>query len=226
MRRLAGMLTALVTCLCVGTILAQAIGFGYLWGTGQIDQNKLLRMLAIAQDVDLTALEQAQQKVKEIPDAPAEPSFEEFERSRNVKARYLELKQDALTKGLDQLRFAREQYSEEKDRYERVKNDFKAELAKMSGGAKSEGIAAVRLIWENIKPKLAKEQIMQMVEQDEIEDVVVILSDMPIGKRAKIVSTFTSDKEVAVMDEIMRLIRQGAPEITLIDDTLDKTGTN
>lgn len=226
MRRLGGILLALVAYLSIGSMLSLAGGAGYFWANGKLDRDKLVEMLAIVQDVNLQSLEPARQKVKEDPDSKGESSFEDYERSRKIKTRYLELKSEALAKGLDQLRFAREEYSLDKSRYELVKNDFMTELEKMSGGAKSEGIAAVRMIWENIKPKLAKEQIMQMIEEDEIEDVVVILSDMPISKRAKIVSAFTTEQEFAVMDEIMRLIRQGAPEITLIDETLDETEHN
>jgi len=225
MGRLISMFAALIAYLCVGTIVTQSIGVGYLWWAGKLDRDKVFQMLAVVHDVDLEAIQEAK-RVKEDPEAMPQPSFEEFERTRKIRARYIELKSEALAKGLQQLRFNREEYTQDIDRYERLRQDFKKELARLSNDAQSEGFAAVRLIWENIKPKLAKEQIMQMVEQGELEDVVVILSQMPIGKRAKIVSAFTTDQEIATMDEIMRKIRQGEPEITVIDDTLEKTAPN
>lgn len=225
MGRLCSMLAALVAYLCVGTILTQAIGLGYLWSAGKLDRDKLFQMLAVVHGVELPE-KQEEQRVKDEPFAGPQPSFEDFERMRKTRARYLELKTEALTKGLHQLQFNREQYTQDLGRYERIRQDFNRELARLNRDAQSEGVAAVRLIWENIKPKLAKEQIMQMVDQGELDDVVVILSQMPIGKRAKIVSVFTTDRELAVMDELMRKIRQGEPEINAIDETLQKTAPN
>lgn len=225
MRRIFGITTALAVYLCVGTMLSLLIGAGYLWTSGKLNPDKALEMLALLHDVELRPANAAKE-TKSASGAAARPSFEDQLRRSKVESRQLELKLQAVTQGLEQLRFARDEFTQDKERYERIKKDFQTELAKMGGGAKAEGFANVRLIWENIQPKLAKEQIMQMIEQDEIEDVVVILSDMPIRTRAKIVSTFTTDEEVAVMDEIMRLTREGSPEITAIEKALERTQQN
>jgi hypothetical protein len=219
-----GIATALAAYLCVGTMFSLLIGAGYLWTSGKMNADKAFEMLALLHDVELHPKADAEKKTTS-DDAPR-PSFEETLRQSKIEARQLELKLQAVTQGLKQLRFVRDEFTQDKERYERIKKDFQAELAKMRGGAKAEGFANVRLIWQNIQPKLAKEQIMQMIEQDEIEDVVVILSDMPIRTRAKIVSAFTTDEEVAAMDEIMRLIREGSPEITAIENTLNQTQQN
>lgn len=65
-----------------------------------------------------------------------------------------------------------------------------------------------------------------MVDADEIEDVVVILSDMPITKRAKIVKTFTAENEVEQLDRILRLIRKGGAASSLIDKTRESADVN
>ena len=77
----------------------------------------------------------------------------------------------------------------------------------------------VRSIWENIKPKQAKEQILKMIEADEIKDVVTIFSAIPITKRAKIVAEFKSPEETKKLDDILRLIREGVAEVNLIEKT-------
>jgi hypothetical protein len=220
-----GIATALAVYLCVGTMLSLLIGAGYLWTSGKLNPDKAFEMWALLHDVKPQPAD-AEKNAQSAAGASPQPSFEDLLRRSKVESRQLELKLQAVEQGLEQLRFARDEFTQDKERYERLKKDFQAELAKMSDGAKAEGFANVRLIWENIQPKLAKEQIMQMIEQDEIEDVVVILSDMPIRTRAKIVSTFTTDEEVAVMDEIMRLTREGSPEITVIENTLDQTQQN
>ena len=94
----------------------------------------------------------------------------------------------------------------------------------MRSKALSTGRENVRTIWENIKPKQAKEQIMEMIDKQEMNEVVTIFVAMPIAKRAKIVSEFKTAEELQKLDEIMRLIRQGVPEVNLIDKTRSQIG--
>ena len=60
------------------------------------------------------------------------------------------------------------------------------------------------------------------IDPGEIEDVVVILTEMPRSKQARIVGQFTDPEEAEAMDEVLRLIRQGEPKISLIDRTRDQ----
>ncbi len=62
-----------------------------------------------------------------------------------------------------------------------------------------------------------KQQIMAMVDKEEIDDVVIILADMPNVKKGKIVQQFAAPNEVAVMDDILRKIRLGLPMKPVID---------
>ena len=70
------------------------------------------------------------------------------------------------------------------------------------------------LIWENIKPKLAKELILKMIDADEKEEVVGIFASMPIPKQAKIVSEFKTEDEQKKLDDILRRIREGGVAVT------------
>ena len=60
---------------------------------------------------------------------------------------------------------------------------------------------------------------MEMIDKQEMNEVVTILVAMPIAKRAKIVSEFKTAEELQKLDEMLRLIRQGVPEVNLIDKT-------
>jgi hypothetical protein len=40
---------------------------------------------------------------------------------------------------------------------------------------------------------------------------------MPVARRTKILNEFTEGKEVEAVAEILKLLRQGAPEVPLID---------
>jgi hypothetical protein len=122
---------------------------------------------------------------------------------------------------LEQVKFEQRRLLDEKQEYERLKTAFETHLAQLSDGAVASGRENVRLIWENVKPKQAKEQILQMVAAGEQEEVVAILSAMPIAKRAKIVSEFKTEEETKQFDELLRLIRKGLPETGVIDEADD-----
>lgn len=202
---------------CVGTLLAQAIGLGYLWQTGKLNRDKLFRMMALVHDIQLE--DAGSERGAGRASGNSQQSFDEIQKQRAIQFRQLELKQQFLDKGLEQVRFERIQLSEDKERHRRIKTAFEERMKALRDRTTVDGYANVRLIWENIQPKQATQQIMKMIEADEIEDVVVILSDMPITKRAKIVKAFTTPEQIEAMDDILRLIRKGAPQSTLIDET-------
>jgi hypothetical protein len=56
-----------------------------------------------------------------------------------------------------------------------------------------------------------------MIAADETNEVVAILSSMPIGKRAKIISEFKDPDEVTKLGDILKRIRTAAAEISVID---------
>jgi hypothetical protein len=218
MGRILGMIAALIAYLSVATVLAAGAGFVYLRANGKLDEQKLARIVALLQGLEVT--EKTPEKTEETKDQDSEqPSYDEREKARQLHSRQLEMRELALKSGLERIRFEQRVLTEEKDRYERLKLAFEEQLAALRDGARSSGRENIRLIWENIKPKLAKSQILEMLQAQEINEVVAILSAVPIAKRAKIISEFKTPEEEAKLDEILRLIRQGVPETNLIDKT-------
>ena len=61
-----------------------------------------------------------------------------------------------------------------------------------------------------------------MLDQKEIDDVVVLLSGMTEGKRAKIIAEFKTPAEVDQIGEVLRRIRQGAPAVNKAENTEKK----
>ena len=218
MGKLLGGVGALVSYCCVASIITLVGGAAYLRSSGQLSDEKMAQVLAAAQGVSLAAphVEPAKQ---EEDKSTEQPSFDEREHARELIGRQLEMREQALKTGVERIRFEQRELTEEKERYLRLKTAFDEQLASLRDGALLNGRENVRLIWEHIKPKQAKEQIMQMLEDQEITEVVSILSTMPIAKRAKIVAEFKTPEEAAKLGEILRLIRQGVPEVNLIDKT-------
>jgi len=200
---------------CVATMLALGLGLGYLWTTGKLSSEKAFKILAVVHDVELVGPQVEQVAVEE--DTPEQLSYSDIEKLRDIRSRDLDLKIVAMNKGIEELRWRRALLTEDKTRYELIKAAFEKTLAELSGTSTRQGFANNRQIWETIPPNIVKQQIMAMVDEQEIDDVVIILADMPNAKKGKIIQQFTEPNEVKVMDDILRKIRLGLPMKPVID---------
>ena len=204
---------------CVATLIAQVILLGYLGFRWQLDRGKLVQILAIAQDIDLFALrDEAEGRRDEIP--PEQVSSEEIIEARAVKFRNLELQEQALKNARDEIRTQREELKRSKQ----AKEQFAAELLALREGAVREGRDEVRLMLQDMKPKQAKEQLVEMLEKDEMDEVVVLLVGMSGANRKKILGEFKTTEEAEKLGEILRIIRQGAPQSKLAERAQEQLG--
>jgi hypothetical protein len=128
------------------------------------------------------------------------------------------LREQSLTNDVAVVKSEYEKLIDEKDRYERIKAAFRAQLDELHEGVLANNRETARLILESIKPKQAKDQVLRMVKEGEMDDVVSILSLMPTTRRAKIIGEFKTEEEAATLAEILQLIREGVPEAKLIED--------
>lgn len=210
----------LFAMVAMATLLAEGIGVGYLCATGSVDKVKMLQIMAIVHGVALPNNSGADARGAGRQEPSEQVSFEEIEKRRALEAHYLETKMMALEKGLREIRMERELLSIDLDQIKRLQTGFNKRLDTLQEQLTLEGIAQQRQIWSKIEPALAKAQIMNMVDAGEIDDVVVLLTDMPVATQAKIISEFQLDnpKERDAMDEILRKIRKGLPAVTLIED--------
>jgi HD superfamily phosphohydrolase len=202
---------------CIATILAQGVMIGYLWSSGRVDARRFAKAAAVLQGLNIDASTLATSSTDD--DATVRTvSLSDIDESRATRLRQLELREQSLLNGLKQIRFERDKLTEERDRFERVYEKFKEQLAKDKVDALAKGNENARLLLESIKPKQAKELIMKMLEAEEIEQVVTMFGAMPIAKRAKIAAEFKTEEEAQKLDEIVRRIRQGLPEAAIIED--------
>lgn len=222
MAGLFGKLAALLAYVCVATMIAQASALVYLRATGRLDDAKLARLSDAFQGIERKPDSEAKPDPPAEPSLLEEPSLELRDSARDLATRNLELREQAVKSALDRVLYEKNALTQEKERYELIKRTFEEQLAALREGALSSGRESVRLIWENIKPKQAKEQILQMLEDNELNEVVTILTAMPIARRAKIVSEFKTADEAEKLDEILHQILDGVPEVDLIDDTNDQ----
>jgi hypothetical protein len=203
---------------CVATLVAQLVAVGYLTASGKLDNHRVDQIL-LATRGEIQPKAQSHEVTPQNDVDQEQPSYEDREQARQLQSRQLEMREQALKSGLERIRFEQHNLTRDKDRYDALQGAFDQRLEALRSKALSTGRENVRTIWENIKPKQAKEQILQMIDKQEMNEAVTIFVAMPIAKRAKIVSEFKTPDELEKLDEMLRLIRQGVPEVNLIDKT-------
>jgi hypothetical protein len=204
---------------CVATVIAQAIILVSLASRWELNRTRLVQMLAVAQGVDLFAIK-AEAEQEQAVASQEQVSLAEIAQTRAVNVRHLELREEALRSGLDQLAYEQRKLTDEKVQYARVREAFDAQLALMQESAIAQGADNVRLKLEAIKAKQAKELLLEMLDDEELNQVVVLLAAMPTSKCAKIMAEFRTAEEITQLNEILRKIREGYPEFDLADGTL------
>jgi hypothetical protein len=199
---------ATVVYFCVGTVIAEAILVAYVAVAWQIDRDRLVQMAAVARGIDLAAVKQSLQRAAEAPTAE-QPSYDQILEARAVKVRHLELREQALRSAVDQLRVDQTKLTDDQKSLRQLRDSFAKELVAAERRAQESGVEEARGLLSTIKPKQAKELLLQMLEKNEIGDVVLLLSAMPESRRAKIIGEFKSPDETKKIDEVLRLIRRG-----------------
>jgi len=221
MGRLLGGLTTLLVYLCAATLLSEVVVAGYLWSAWKLDQAKLLRMMAVAQGAE-SAEDEAKEKEAETKKEPAseeQASFAEVLERRAVKTRDLELREQSLDKALDEVKFQQQIVDSDRQKEQELMTRFTAELKSLKEGAQASGRELVRRTLETVKPRQAKEQLFEMLQNNEMDQVVMILAGMQESRRAKILAEFKTPEENRKLAEVLRRLREGQPESSLVDRT-------
>ncbi len=215
MKRLAQLLWSAWLYACMATVLAIGVGAAYASMRGWLTEAKLLRMIAAARGIDVSP----QNSRRQATEPSQQPSLDEIARARALRARDLELRELALETGVADLKYEQAKLADEKDRYEVIKTAFEAKLRELRDGALAANLEQVRLILENIPPKQAKDQLLKMLADGEIDQAAALLSAMPIAKRAKILKEFKSEPDSEDLAKLLKRLREGGPEVPIIDDS-------
>ena len=188
---------------CVATLVAQVVAVGYLCASGRLDNRRVDQILLAARG-EIQPLAQPREVTPQTDIDQEQPSYEDREQARQLQSRQIEMREQALKSGLERIRFEQHNLTRDKERYDALQGAFDQRLEALRSKALTAGRENVRTIWENIKPKQAKEQIMEMIDKQEMNEVVTILVAMPIAKRAKIISEFKTPDELQKLDEMLQ----------------------
>ncbi len=207
---------ALLLYFSLATLIAEAIVVGYLASQWQIDEERFSRLVAVAQGLELPGPPAAAPREPEVP--PTEQlSYDQVLEARAMKDKNLQLRELALANALAQLKTDRQKAADDEKRYQQQLGESTAKLESISKGAKATGRELAGRILEKAKPKQARELLLQMLENKEIDDVVLLLSGMTDSSRGKILGEFKTTDDVKKIDEVLRLIRQGVPEAPIAE---------
>jgi len=212
---------SLLVYFCLATLISQAVLLAYLGFTWRLNRNKLVQIMAVLQNVDLFAIKEQADIEKEQP-ISEQVSYQQIMEVRARNVYHLELKEQALKGDLEQLRFDQHKLAEDTRRYKQLRDAFNAQLLEMQQGAVASGEDEVVLILASAKPKQAKEQLVLMLDNDELDKVVSLLAKLPDTKRSKIIAEFKTPAESEQLGEILHRIREGIPDANLPEETRKK----
>jgi hypothetical protein len=218
-------LPAIVLYTCVATVVVEAGAVGAMSMQGMLTRERLFQCLAALYGVNLREIEEEALSAAKPP-LPQQPAYEEIVKQRALAARDLDLRESAIDKALADMRALTAQLKMERERYDQLKLQFDARLAALEEVFADTALQEVQRTLEAINPKQAKDQILRMLEEaspDEQEevtrDVITMFKSMPIDKRKKIVGEFKTEEEAAKLHEILKDVREGIPDLSLIRST-------
>lgn len=220
--RILGVATSMVVYFFAATLVSQTVLGGYLWYSWEMNGDRAIQMLAIAQGIDLFAARADHDALDEDEPGSEQPSLEQLIAARTSKDRDLSVRELSLKSGNEELAFLQRELAGEQGDFKVLTGDYEAQLAALIEGERAVGRDQVRLTLENIKANQAKELLFVMLEKDEINEVVLIMGGMTTRPLIKIMAEFKTSEEMAKLDEIMRLIREGEPKTGLAQQAVDQ----
>ena len=216
MSRLFGLLLPLIGYGCVATVISGALGYGYLRNSGQLDNEKMFRIVALVQGVDLEEIKKESEE--QIPELPGEePSFEEQQRRSQTESLHFDAKQKQLAVSLVNFDYQLKQLIAATDNYARLKREVAEYLDAQGQLVLREAMQEVCQQLESLSPKQAKPLLITYITDNRIDEVILLLGTMKEKKRDAILKTFTTE-DLEMLYRIQRKMLAGDPVKPFIDE--------
>lgn len=204
MGKLLGMFGAVMVYFCIASVITLALLLVYAKTQGFLQPDKVATMLAIARG---EALPSTAGSASPTAEKPKNATYEELEQFRQLRERNLELREQALRNQRDLLASERLKLQSAIEQFTDDKQEYAKNLVENQDLAIKQGRDNIRQLWETVKPKLAKDMMLKMIDEGELREVAAIMRDMTIAKQAKIVAEFKAEPEQAKLDDLLRLLR-------------------
>ena len=148
-----------------------------------------------------------------------QPGYEKLQAEHDLERLQVDQRQAMIRALTQQFQDQLDKAETERKRVQAVSDDLQAKLDEMKNAANASGMATVQETLEKLKPKQAKELIMQRLDKGETDVVGKMLTNMSDGKRAKIIAEFKSADDMEKIGVVLNRIRQGQPDAGLADET-------
>lgn len=219
MSRLLGLLLPLIGYACVATVISAALGYGYLRKSGKINDEKLFKVVALLQDVDLEEIKKASDEHRPST-PPEESSFDEQQRHAQTTLLHFDAKQKQLAASLVNFDYQLKQLNAATENYARLKADVAKYLDEQGQLVLREAMQDVREQMELLSPKQAKPILIKYIQDERIDDVIMLLGSMKAKSREAILKTFTTEEDREMLYRIQRKMLAGEPVKPFIDAKL------
>ncbi len=197
---------------CIATTVAELIIVASLWHAGAFETTKMRKYAAIVYGFELATLDLDGQQTK-ATETDDRMTRDELLDSRVQSNETLATRQEAITKGSDDIRGLVQTLSTKRDRYEIVKGGFDKLLAQLETDVNDTALTEVRRTLEVLQPKQTKDLIIDMLQDgdvapgdDVLADVLAMIRGMPQDKLKKIFGEFKTEEERTILNQILRAI--------------------
>ncbi|MDR2706763.1 MAG: hypothetical protein LBC02_13360 [Planctomycetaceae bacterium] len=200
---------------CTSMFLAAVILGAYLKYAWQIDHDKWIKMLAIAQGFEVAEIQQA------VEDRIAGMTYEEILERRAKRTREDEFQRESIEKTIVIAPPPVETPTEEKKPEQKDDSMIKAfekRLAEEKKKASDNGLAEETRLLENMEPEQAKEVIRRLLKEGALQRVLTMLLAMEERNRGEILYTMQGEEELKDLCDILQHIGNGEPQTSLIDN--------
>lgn len=221
-------LLAMIGYLAVATVIAVALGVGYLWQTDLLNDDKVFRIVALVHDVDVEGAVRDQGDNPLTPGAPdEEPSLDELQNLREVALRDFEVKQSALEQGQNEFTHLLEQLGEARDRFDAMARELDERIKQESELAGKESVASVVRDLRSVKADRAKELLLRVLddgrggaeaERVAMDNVIRLMNAMPTNTLTNILKKFQTEEELDKLHAIHQLMLEGGPKQEALEE--------
>jgi hypothetical protein len=218
--KLLGMLMTFIAAVCVATVISAAALIFYYVQSWKVTKERAGQAMAILQGTSPEALLPPPLPKKQ--NDSEQPGYEKFVAEHDLERLKADQRETMILALIRQFQDQLDKAEVERKRVQAVSDDLQAKLDEMKNSANDAGMATVQDTMEKIKPKQAKELIVQRLDKGEIDVVAKMLANMSDGKRAKIIAEFKTPDDMDKIGAVLNRIRQGQPATDLADETEKK----
>jgi hypothetical protein len=220
MTRVIQMLFGLIAYVCVATVITLALGLGYLWQTDQLNDEKVFRIVALLQDVELQQPSETRERSSdEVPQEEASP--EDVGRHQQLQDRNFEVKLLALQRGRQEYDHRLQELKVQTDRYDRLAQEWQSRLRQQEELASQENLAKVVSQLEQVSSNQGKALMMLWIDEGRMDDAILLMSKMSENKLARILKEFESPEELDKLHQIHQRI-MGSTKTPKLQEALDE----